>query len=371
VTDSVLLVVSTLDGTGPGRVLTTLAEHLTGDWSPVLVTTHGVKNSELIAEARRAGIPVEHLGMRGIWDVRGVARFGQLLRRYRPKVVHTRTIRADLVGRVAAAARVPVVNNLVNLYPDDSIAMHGQLAGTVLTGLVRATRRAAAVVVANAEAVAVNAREVFAAAPERVRVVYDGIDLDRFQGRTPADLRNIGIEAGDTVCVSVARLHPQKGLEDLVAAAALLRNEPRLHVLVVGDGPDRAAIQHAINRADLGTRVHLLGRRGDVPELLARADLFVLSSRFEGLPNAVIEAMAAEVPVVATRVGGVGELVDDGVTGWLVPPSAPVSLADAIRGALGADRTRIAVAARQRAERLFAAPVMTRAFDAIYRELAA
>jgi glycosyltransferase involved in cell wall biosynthesis len=366
----VFLIVSTLDGTGPGRVFATLAEALPDAWEPILITTHGVQSSPLITEARDAGLAVEHLDMRASWDGRGLTRFAGLLRRYRPAVVHTRTIRADLIGRVAAARRVPVINNLVNMYPDDSVAMHGRVTGQVLTGLVRASRRAARLLVANAEAVAANARDVFNAPAQQVRVVYDGLDLARFQGAAPADLSAIGIDAGARVCLCVGRLHKQKGLDDLVAAAALLRNEPATHVVVAGDGPDRAALQTAIDRASLGRRMHLLGQRDDIPALLSRADLFVLSSRFEGLPSAVIEAMAAGLPVVATTAGGVGELVDHGRTGWLVPPAAPLALADAIREALAAERGPVGDAARRRAEAMFAAPVMAAAFDAIYREVA-
>jgi glycosyltransferase involved in cell wall biosynthesis len=365
----ILLVVSVLDGTGPGRVFTTLAQHLGDDWEPVLVTTHGVESSPLIDEARAAGLAVEHLRMRGMWDARGVARMAGLVRRYRPAVVHTRTIRADLVGRTAALARVPVINNLVNLYPDDSVALHGAATGRALTTLVRASRRAARLLVANAEAVAANARDVFGGPTDRVRVVYDGLDLSRFQGAAPTDLSEIGIAAEHRVCLSVARLHPQKGLEDLVAAAGLLRNEPDLHMVVVGGGPDRASLQTAIDRAGLSGRVHLLGERPDVPALLARAELFVLPSRFEGLPSAVIEAMAAGLPVVATSVGGVAELVDD-ATGWLVPPGAPVALADAVRTALAADRAAAGAAARAKADAMFAAPLMAAGFDALYREVA-
>jgi glycosyltransferase involved in cell wall biosynthesis len=366
----VLLVVSTLDGTGPGRVLATLARELQGDWDPVLVTTHGARTSALIDEVQDAGIAVDHLGMRAIWDVAGVARFARLLRRYRPTVVHTRTIRADLVGRTAAARRVAVINNLVNLYPDDSIALHGRVTGSVLTAMVRASRRAARLLVANAEAVAANARAVFDAPDDRVRVVYDGVDLDAWGGAPPADLSGIGVGPEARVCLSVARLHPQKGLEDLVAAAALLRNESSLHIVVAGDGPDHASLQTAIDRAALAGRVHLLGNRNDVGALLARADLTVLPSRFEGLPSAVIEAMAASRAVVATDVGGVRELVDHGVTGWLVPPAAPVALADAIRTALAADRTAIGQAGRRKAEAMFAAPLMASRFTELYDEVA-
>nr|MBA3655653.1 glycosyltransferase [Actinomycetota bacterium] len=283
--------------------------------------------------------------------------------------VHTRTIRADLVGRAAALRGVPVLNNIVNLYPDDSVGLHGPVAGAVLTSLVRRTGRAARLLVANAEAVAANVRSVFAPAPDRVRVVYDGLDLARFADAAPADLRPVGIGAADRVALCVARLHPQKALDDLIAAAALLRNEGGLHVVVVGDGPERPRLQTAIDRAALGGRVHLLGRRDDIPALLARAQLFVLSSRFEGLPSAVIEAMAAGLPVVATTAGGVPELVQPGRTGWLVPPGEPIALADALRDALGADRTAMGDAARDRARRMFAAPAMAGRFADLYSEV--
>lgn len=370
-TQRVLLVVSVLDGSGPGRVLTTLAEHLPSEWEPVLVATHGVRESPMITEARGAGIAVEHLGMRGMWDVAGAARFARLVRRCRPTVVHTRTIRADLVGRLATPFGVPVINNLVNLYPDDSTALHGRLAGQVLTGVVRTTRRAARLLVANANAVAENARETFGAPDDRVRVIYDGIDLTRWRAAAPADLSAVGVGSSDPVAATVARLHPQKGLEDLVAAAALLRNEPSLHFVVVGDGPDHAALQRAIDSADLADRLHLLGHRDDVAAVLARADVFVLPSRFEGLPSAIIEAMAAGLPVVATDVGGVRELVDHGRTGWLVPAASPVALADAIRTALRADVAAVGAAGRSKATSMFDADVMTARFVETYAEVAA
>jgi glycosyltransferase involved in cell wall biosynthesis len=150
-----------------------------------------------------------------------------------------------------------------------------------------------------------------------------------------------------------------------------LRDEPLLHVVLVGAGPDHGMLQTAIDRNGLAARVHLLGRRDDVPALLARADVFVLPSRFEGLPSSVIEAMAAARPIVATDVGGMSELVVDGDNGWLVPPAAPLALADAIRSALASDRAAVGAAGRQRAAAMFDAPLMAARFSEIYREVAA
>jgi glycosyltransferase involved in cell wall biosynthesis len=212
---------------------------------------------------------------------------------------------------------------------------------------------------------------VFHPRPDRVRVVHDGIDLTAWQGAAPADLSALGVVAGDRVCLTVARLHPQKAVHDLVAAAAQLGDLESVHFVVVGDGPDRAALDGAVSRARIGGRVHLLGHRDDVASLLARADLFVLPLRFEGLPSAVIEAMAAGRPVVATSVGGVPELVEQGVSGWLVPPSAPTALAAALRTALASDLAAAGAAARRRAEDRFSAPVMTARFARLYEEVAA
>ena len=132
----------------------------------------------------------------------------------------------------------------------------------------------------------------------------------------------------------------------------------------------RATIQTAVDRAGLAGRFHLLGNREDVPALLARAELFVLSSRFEGLPSGATEAMAAGLPVVATRAGGLPELVDAGTTGWLVPVGAPVQLADAIRDALHTDLSAMGAAGRRKAGEKFAASQMAARFSDIYDEIA-
>ena len=122
--------------------------------------------------------------------------------------------------------------------------------------------------------------------------------------------------------------------------------------MIVGDGPERGALETRIAQLGLGDRVHLLGFRTDIPELLAGCDLFVLPSLFEGLPLSILEAMAAGKAVVATAIGGNDEAVVDGVTGLLVPPADPEALADALRTLLREPerRRRLGEAGRRRAE---------------------
>jgi glycosyltransferase involved in cell wall biosynthesis len=135
--------------------------------------------------------------------------------------------------------------------------------------------------------------------------------------------------------VVVTRFAPPKRNDLLVEAFALIRRtRPQAELHIVGDGPDRATLERQIGELGVDGAVRLLGSRDDVPELLSRAACFVLASDYEGSPLAVIEAMAAGVPVVATGVGGVPELVADGETGFVVPPGAASALAAAVEAVL-------------------------------------
>jgi glycosyltransferase involved in cell wall biosynthesis len=163
----------------------------------------------------------------------------------------------------------------------------------------------------------------------------------------------------------VTRLKAPK--DGVTLARALRKLEPGAYrAAIVGDGPDRTAVA-----AELGDAGELLGERDDVAEQLARADVFVLSSRSEGLPMAILEAMAAGLPVVATAVGGIPELVADGETGLLVPPGDADALAEALRR-LVADpelRRRLGDAARTRVEERFSLAATRRAHVELYDRL--
>ena len=177
-------------------------------------------------------------------------------------------------------------------------------------------------------------------------------------------------EAEIPLIVSVGRLKPPKDFPTLVRALAAL--EPgSFRSLIIGDGPRRAELLSEIKRHGLEQTVELVGERDDIAELLSTADIFVLSSASEGMPISIIEAMAAELPVVATAVGGIPELIVDGETGFLVPARDSSALAHAL-GCLVADpalRRRQGKAARARAEREFDLPAFRRAHIALYSSL--
>jgi glycosyltransferase involved in cell wall biosynthesis len=172
----------------------------------------------------------------------------------------------------------------------------------------------------------------------------------------------------DYVVLTPARLHEQKGHVFLLAAAAEV---PDATFVLAGDGPLRAELESRARELGVAERCVFLGHRSDVPDLLAAADLLVLPSLYEGLPVSVLEAMAAQRPVVATAIGGTDEAVTHEVAGLLVPPRDPIALASAIRR-IRADPAlahRLAAAGRERVEREFSSEVMARKVMRIYDEV--
>ncbi len=166
--------------------------------------------------------------------------------------------------------------------------------------------------------------------------IYNALDLDRFDTSPDAGIREVlrtelGLPLEAPVCITVGRLAPQKGYPILLEAAALVLAEiPSAHFLVVGGGELEPELKEMAKQLGIDRSVHFVGIRPDVENLLAAADLFVSSSQWEGLPTVILESMAAHIPVVATDVSGTREIVQDGVTGLLVPPQDPPALAQAI-----------------------------------------
>lgn len=176
--------------------------------------------------------------------------------------------------------------------------------------------------------------------PMRLSVIRAAVDLARFGVDRSAARAALGLKPEEAVAVIIARLYPEKNHQLLLAAFKLVVQDlPGARLLIVGDGVEQANIEQQIAHLDLGRQVLMLGVRRDIPQILAASDVFVLCSDREGLPIAVLEAMAASRPVVATRVGDLPLVVRDGQTGLLVNARDPVGLAGAIRTLLR-DRPR-------------------------------
>jgi glycosyltransferase involved in cell wall biosynthesis len=228
-------------------------------------------------------------------------------------------------------------------------------------------------VTANAEAVRQFVHEHEGCPLEKMVVIPSGIDTERFAPLVSADYKaRLGLPADAVVVGSLTRMRVRKGVEELLRAMTqICAVRPDVHLVVAGDVELDDELQALVASAGLGDRLHLLGRRSDVPEVLSAMDVFVLSSHDEGMSNAILEAMAMERPVVATDVGGTGEIVTEGVTGHLVPARDAEALARGIERVLE-DRERgraMGIRGREVVVDRFSARAMVRQMEALYTQL--
>jgi starch synthase (maltosyl-transferring) len=271
-----------------------------------------------------AGVPVHSLHASGLWDApRAIWQLSQLIHRVRPAIVHTFLFHANLVGRVAARlAAAPRVLCSVRV-AERRFRYH-----LILENLTcRLSRKSVCV----SDAVARFTQRRSHVPRSRLVVIPNGVEVPP-SDVAPAPIRSgFGLPHDSMVAIYVGRLDPQKGVDVLLHAIAIAREQTaNLHLLVAGSGPESNSLVALAEELGIISHVHFLGWRDDVNALLRAADFFVMPSRWEGMPNAVLEAMAAGLPVIATPAEGSAELVRDGETGRLVP----IDDADALAGAL-------------------------------------
>jgi len=203
-----------------------------------------------------------------------------------------------------------------------------------------------------------------------IRVIHNGIDGSRFALADGAAVRaELGVRSHEILIGTGVVLSEQKGLEYMLDAARLvIDKEPRARFVLAGDGPLRERLQRKAFEYSLGDRFLFLGYRSDMQRLVSAFDVYALSSLWEGLPLALLEALAMGKPIVATRVGGNPEIVEDGVHGWIVPPRDPEALADALLKTCRDDAFRKSVRSvnRARFEQDFSLQSMVRAHEKLY-----
>jgi glycosyltransferase involved in cell wall biosynthesis len=310
---------------------------------------------------QEAGVPIWHLHKRQGFDPRMWPRLARVCREFRPDIVHTHSYVLRYAAPVARpAAIVHTVHNLA----EKEVDRFGRWLHR------RAFRRGVAPV-AVGKRIAVSFRRVYgfevaATIPNGV-----GLNLGRKPGACEAWRSAHGFREDDVLIVSVARLEPQKDPLGLIQAYAFgLGRDSRCHLLLAGSGDLENAARACADRCGVSDRVHLLGTCSDVPDLLAAADLFALASRWEGSPLAVMEAMAARLPVVATAVGEVPELVDTGATGILVPPGSIEKMGEALASLAhdGERRRAMGEAAGARAAG-FGVEAMVQAYEDLFERM--
>ncbi len=356
----ILLLVTLAETGGAQTYVAALVPALVGSCH-VTVAAHG--DGPLRTAAQWAGadfVSLRHVRRPiSVWrDVLGLVELVRLMRRVRPHLVHASSSKAGVLGRIAGwLTSVPV----------RIFTVHGW-AFTASTGrssvMYRWAERLVQPLTSTTVCVSESERAAGVAAgtcnPRTTVVIRSGIDLDG---------RRIARPVRDTPrIVAVGRLQAPKDPLSFVRALGRMSGR-RFEALVVGDGPDRPVVEAELERLGLEGAVVLTGERQDVAEILADSDIFVLASRSEAFPMTVLEAMAAGLPVVGPRVGGLAELVVEGETGFLVTPDDPPALANAI-GALVDDpalRERFGAAGRARVETHFTLESFLEAHRDLYR----
>ncbi len=309
-------------------------------------------------------MPLDHVRRAvGIRDLAGFVELVRLLRRHRPDILHASSSKAGVLGRLAGfLARVPIRIFTVHGW---AFAAYPGLVGRLYRSADRLVRPLTTVTICVSERERKLGLAAHTCDAARTVVIRNAVDVAGARLGEPARRQR-------ALIVAVGRLKAPKDFVSLVRALGRLAPDS-FEAVIVGDGPDRARLEDEIGHLGLAGRVRLAGERRDVAELLADADVFALSSSSEGMPVSVLEAMAAGLPVVASRVGGVPEQVVDGETGLLVEPGDPEDLAEALARLVGDRelRGRLGAAGRARAEDAFDLEPFRRAHLELYsRELA-
>jgi glycosyltransferase involved in cell wall biosynthesis len=322
-----------------------------------------------VNEARRLGFETVVLKSNAPRFFRCVAEIADELRRLRADVLCCSGYKSDLLGwRAARRVGAPVVG-----------IAHGWTAHTLKVRLYETLdrwvlkRMDAVACVSEGQAVKVRRAGV---CPERAPVIRNAIRAEAFGRAEPANremLLNLFPERPERIVAAAGRLSPEKGFGVLIDAVALLAPQhPKVGFILFGDGPLRDELTRRIAEHGLQNRLILAGFRSDLERVLPACDLAVSSSHTEGLPVVVLEEMAAGLPVVATAVGGTPEVVVDGVTGWLVPPSDPAALARRLTDVLASPESARAMgwAGRRRVETHFTFAAMAEGYLELFRAVA-
>lgn len=369
----VLHVVSTFEvKTDTKWLLTLLRRRDTHRCIPSIACLYG--GGPMQANFESIGVPATNWEAPGELDLRAIHRAYREIRRGQFDVVHTHLLRADLyaglAGKLAGHPAVVSTAYAIGEYRRDK----KRLLDGMLDQLIRLMPDH---VLAVSKAVRDDCIRRLRCPKDSVSVIHTGIE--------PADYvpteelrrqtrQQWGLQPSTPLIVTVARLSYEKGISVLIEAMGrLVQRHPEVVAAVVGDGPLKAELSEQVRQAGLDGRVRLVGFRSDIAAVLAGADIFCLPSYMEGLPNVLLEASSAGLPVVATHVGGVGEVIQDGQTGLLVPSKRPDLLAEGLDRLLS-DRPmaqRLAQAGRRRIEQHFSAEVVARKYQGLYETLVA
>lgn len=364
----VLLLITELNIGGAERIVQQLATRLPRDRYDVTVACL-YDPSAIAADIQAADIPVIDLEMRRKVDLRAPYRLLGFLRQRDIHILHTHLFHANLLGAIVGTlTRTPII--IATRHSMEIGGVHREWMNRLVTSL----RDAVVTVSPQVHKVEVDRAH---ASPTKIADIPGGVEVRAYRvdpNHVDELKRSWDLETGDPVVGTVGRLVDPKGHGHLLDALAKVRSQiAGVKALLVGDGTLRTEMERRAEALGLSDTVIFTGIRRDVPEVLALLDVFVLPSLWEGLPIALLEAMAAGLPVVATRVGGVPEVVVEGETGLLVPPRDPEALAQAILTLLRDPDLRQAMgqAGRERVREHFSVDQMVKKTESLYQRLLA
>lgn len=273
---------------------------------------------------RQAGIAVHACGARSVRQVGALYELWRQLLAEPPDILHALLFHANIAARLLGPLAGISPRRILNEIQTVEIERPWHL---LMDGL---TCRLCRFEVGNSPSV-IEHLHSFANIPwSRLRCEWGAVDVQAIATAAPLDRSALGIGSDESFLLWTGRLDPVKGFEEMLAAARRLKRTRRFKLFLCGEGAYRPVVEHLISINDLTNDVLLLGQRDDVPSLLRSADVFVFCSRTEGLPNSLLEAMAAGVAVVTTNVPGCRDVIQDGHTGLLAEPGSPEAIADGI-----------------------------------------
>jgi glycosyltransferase involved in cell wall biosynthesis len=309
---------------GAERLMVPILKHLRLEhFDPFVCALQSKEGNPMAEEIRALGIPVECLDIKHLRDMDAIPRLIKYLKDTGADLVHTQLEAANILGNISAKlTRLPsvcTIHVMPSLDVKTKTKLHQRVEWFVL-------RHFCDLVISVSEEARQYHIKISGTSPKQVATIYNGIDLSTFLNMDYALQRNavraeLGIPRDANVLVTVAVLRPPKGIQYMIRALpSILAVHPNTFYLVVGSGSHHDALVEEVKKAGVNKQVIFAGMRKDVPRLLAASDVFVLPTLTEALPTVLAEAMAAKLPIVASRVGGIPEMITNGQNGFLVEP---------------------------------------------------
>jgi glycosyltransferase involved in cell wall biosynthesis len=324
-----------IDSLGPGgaeQLMPTILKNLQQAGFNIRVCALQIRAGNPIAsELQRLGLPVDLIPIRNLRQPLNLIHILRYLRLHRPQLLHTQLEFADILGTLAAKILgIPSVSTVhtLDVFPEKKSAWGRMKLRWFLLG------RFCDRVIAVSEKTRRHYLQSGGLPPDKIMTLYNGIDILRFKNmdatQTAKLRKELQLPLSSRIIMTVAVLREPKGVQFMIRALpAILEQCPDVHYLIVGDGVHRAALSDLVDGLAIKNHVTFAGHRTDIPDLLACCDIFVLPTLKDALPTVLIEALAAEKPIIASDVGGVPEIIESGVDGLLVEPGDPSKLVEA------------------------------------------